>query len=263
MRILVLLFIFLVTLNKALAGAPTSNEVFEQSFAFEEVTKALVQADLEAMQKMESSQLSPELARAENQNTLSLLRNLPLHKPAEELQPMSVQQGNKWIQDISSHSVVGRGSDGKYEQPGTSIGYCFGRAAYVHLRALKEGYKKEQIKKLWVVGPMSYGINWAFHVATAVRDGAGEWRVIDPVVGSAVTPEVWFAKFEAMSVDKKLRLYVTNPEKFTFALGKYSRLQLGLNLSSQQDWYRGYFKDLMRSFHKPPVKPADSPPPPL
>lgn len=136
----------------------------------------------------------------------------------------------------------------KYEQPGTAIGYCFGRAMFVHLYALKNHYRKAQIRKIWAVGDMkTEHYHWAFHVATMVQDGAtGEWRVIDSLMKSAVSPRHWTQMFLEQNAEKRdLRFYVTSAEKFTPNMGKYTRGQLGLDLSLGKDWYKHYFVDLM------------------
>jgi hypothetical protein len=176
------------------------------------------------------------------------LRALETARPANGAKPFGEFQASVAHRALDTNIVTSDRT--KYEQPGTAIGYCFGRAMFVHLYALHNHYKKAQIRKIWAVGSMKTSYhNWAFHVATMVQDGAtGEWRVVDSFMRNPVTPRAWFKVFQGQNqADRDLRVYVTPAEKFAPDLGKYSRDQLGLDLSPGEDWYKHYFTDMMET----------------
>lgn len=209
--------------------------------------KELVDTDLGFLQQVQAQNLSVEQIKNLNQDALSGLNQIT-QTQSRPTKSISYAEANAFIQKIWQHPVVGK--DTRYQRTETSIGYCFGRATFVHLEALRLGYTKDQIRKVWVVGEMDNGIVWDFHVATAIRNQNQEWYVIDTVTGRPLSPEDWYNQFLKMSTDKKLRFFATNPEKFTKAAGSYDRIQLGLDLDKESDWYQNYFKDLMQNFPK-------------
>ena len=185
--------------------------------------------------------LTPEQVAALNEATVGGLESAPVAANPREFTPESAKSLH---QELYQNIVTSERK--KYEQPNTAIGYCFGRAMFVHLRGLQLHYPKRQIKKLWVLGHMDAGgLNWSFHVTTIIRDGNGPWRVVDSYLSAPTTPREWLAVFVKQNKEGNLRLYVTRAEKFTPDLGKYTRAQLGLDLSREEDWYRHYFTDLM------------------
>ena len=167
-------------------------------------------------------------------------------KRVRSVDPKSAQS---MLASIELHPVVSHYALSKYNTKASGIGFCFGRATYAHLMALDMGVQKEAIKKAFVVGPMKAGdTTWGFHVATLIKSG-DDWLAIDSVPGT--TPlklQDWFAYFKKQSVDRKLMLFITEPEKFTPGPQSYTQIQMGLNLSREQDWYSGYFQDLMKWF---------------
>jgi hypothetical protein len=165
---------------------------------------------------------------------------------------ISRQQAQEILNSIYEHPVVSDYHYNKYNRPGVEIGFCFGRAAYVHLALLKFGINKDSIKKVWAVGPMVTGETaWDFHVATIVKSTDGSWIVIDNFVGQIMTIEEWLTNISKLAqTGHKVRYYFTEPKKFSVSLGDYDRVQLGLDLSKDQDWYKGYFTDLMKWFQE-------------
>lgn len=157
---------------------------------------------------------------------------------------ISMATAKMLLQEIYKNPVVKPMSD-KYDQPGTSIGYCFGRATFVHMMLLKLGVQKKSIQKIFAVGPMKAGgIMWQFHVATMTYvEGLG-WMVIDSNHMNPLPVRDWMAHYYKQAADGKVRFYATDASKFTFELGKYSRVQLGLDMPAERDWYRHYFKDM-------------------
>lgn len=159
--------------------------------------------------------------------------------------------GLKVLRSIETHPVVAQYAADKYQQNGTEIGYCFGRGCYVDLMLMRLGVDRDSIKKIWAVGPMGAGnITWQFHIGHMVRLPDNSWIVIDnvPSYSKVYTAREWGNHFRAENADGKLRLYITDSDKFTPSLGKYDPVQLGLNVSRDRDWYKGYFKDLMDWF---------------
>ncbi len=156
---------------------------------------------------------------------------------------------SKVIASMTKNPIIADANAGKYNQPNVDIAYCFGRAAYAHFALLKMGVDKSAIRKIWAVGPMEGDVNWQFHVATIVRADDGRWYVLDTYfAGEVVTLERWISTWRGMNKDGKLRIYFTDPQKFSVELGTYDRVQLGLNLTRDKDWYKGFFADLMTWF---------------
>lgn len=127
---------------------------------------------------------------------------------------------------IASHPVVGdRAIDSKYD-PDRKVGFCFGRAAYVHLELLKKGVHQRDIAKIFAIGRLKYGgAFWNFHMATMLRDEKNQWWVIDAVVGDVRPVESWIAKAKSFSSRPDVptvRFYTTDARKFQPAYGEYS-----------------------------------------
>lgn len=154
------------------------------------------------------------------------------------------------VDSIRKHKVVSEYQYAKYNQPGTEIGFCFGRATYAHLMAQKLGVHQDAIIKVWAVGPMEAGsITWQFHVATLVKAKEPKigWWAVDSFTPSVLSIDQWIAYMKESNPDESLRFYFSKPEKFSVSLYRYSVIQMGLNLTPSKDWYRGYFIDLMKS----------------
>lgn len=157
---------------------------------------------------------------------------------------ISMKTANMLLQQIHSNPVV-KPMNAKYDQPGTSIGYCFGRATFVHMMLLKLGVQKKSIQKIFAVGPMKAGgIMWQFHVATLTFVEGMGWTVIDSNHYQPMPVREWMAHYYKQAEDGKVRFYATDASKFTFELGKYSRVQLGVDMTADRDWYKNYFKDM-------------------
>lgn len=249
MKIKLVFQIFMAfSVNTALANSLSCNSVFNdlEIIDFSNNLRILVEKDLTQIQNENQTKLSSEQIQKLNQEALNSLDKLPAAYDEKFLKSLSTIEAQDFITKINSNSVTG--NDRLYQRAETNIGYCFGRATFVHLEALKQGYKKEQIKKIWAVGTMTNFITWHFHVATVVRNGAKNWVVIDNFVGHPVSPTEWFEQMKKFNNDGTLQLFVTDAEKFTPALGRYTRAQLGLDLGKNIDWYKHYFKDLMKTW---------------
>lgn len=245
---LLLTLTFTVSSFAAFAQTKTQTANSQSPFSY------YVEADLLPIQQKNASRMSVSEMQKLNEKTLNELENyepskILVSQKGERLNSLSYAWANTVMKSIDQHPVVSSYQYSKYNNKGVEIGFCFGRATYVHIALLRMGVNKEAIKKIWAVGPMDNGLNWAFHVATAVKgDQANQWWVIDNFPGKVLEARAWFNYMKPMSTDQKLQVFITEPEKFSVSLGKYDRVQLGLDLSRQDDWYSSYFKDLMAWF---------------
>lgn len=150
---------------------------------------------------------------------------------------------------VKNHPVVGLNVQ-KYERGDSSLGFCFGRATYLHLLFLKLGLQKNSIEKIWALGHIlddKRSGYWQFHVATMVYTQFQGWVVLDINVGYPMTVADWMQYYQKQNDDRKIRFYYTDPSKFGPSLGRYDRIQLGLDTPVELDWYKHYFKDMMSS----------------
>ena len=157
-------------------------------------------------------------------------------------QEIDMQQANEIMRASMDNYVAGKKSVKTYDPEG-NIGFCFGRAMWMHLELLKRGFDKKSVFKAFVVGQQEYeGVFWQFHVATIVKSKGGGFLVLDPEFMMVTRLEDWFQHNLRLSTDKKLRLYVTDPAKFGASAEKYSKDALN------DDWYNNYFRDMMGYF---------------
>ena len=153
------------------------------------------------------------------------------------------------LNSVKRNPVVSPAYGARYDSRKVGIGYCFGRAAYVHFALLKMGLQPQSIKKIWAVGPIDSGgeIKWDFHVATVAYSTEQGWLVIDNDLDEVTSVRKWTKQIKAGSADQKLRFYITDAEKFSVDLGAYSFLQMGLKLPWFEDVYGHYFVDMIQS----------------
>ncbi len=137
--------------------------------------------------------------------------------------------------------------------PENRYGFCFGRATWVWLQALKAGVDKQSIKKIFLVGPMKNGgTEWQFHVVTALRTSKGffsdTWVVVDPNFKKILTVEEFFTHYNRSSTDYKLRLFVTEPQR----LGPSSTIKFGPAhyTGTGDENYNRYFQHMLENFSK-------------
>jgi hypothetical protein len=197
-------------------------------------------ADLIALQEAESRANTPQNIRVLNEKTLAQSES-DTEITGNRIRPVSPEFADAMVKSILTNPVTSVMQRPHYD-PGDFIGFCFGRATYVHLMALRYGFARADIQKVWIVGPQAGG--WEYHVATMIKTAVG-WRVIDSLLPQSVTVREWFDHWKGDSLDGKLRLYITEAEKFAPTVSKYSRVQLGLDLTKSDDFYNHYFKDLV------------------
>jgi hypothetical protein len=184
-----------------------------------------------------------------NAKTLDTLQNYVPPFYGDRARSVSLDQLYKVLKITDASSVVGWEARAKYNREDVEIGYCFGRAAYIHLLLLKMGLQKESIKKIWLVGPTQTNdkdVIWQYHVATMAYTTELGWVTIDTGQIKPQPVRHWMDYYMSRSIDGRSRFYVTEPDKFGFQLGTYDRTQMGLNSTSEEDWFRGYFPDMLR-----------------
>lgn len=162
---------------------------------------------------------------------------------------VSYSQLQQLLKILKVHPVVGPEAREKYKRDCSEIGYCFGRATFLHLALLKMGLQKNSIRKVWTVGAQENpdGKDWGYHVATAAFVKGYGWLVVDTNTFKIQPIRLWFNHFDERSRDGKTMLFVTKAERFGVSLEKYDRVQMGLDLKREEDWFQHYFVDLTRA----------------
>lgn len=152
--------------------------------------------------------------------------------------------GEDILKALENHPVVGNGALNKYGENATEIGFCFGRATYVHLELLRKGVSPKKIVKIFAIGGLfNDGVGWDYHVATAFQDNLGFWWVVDSLLTEVHGLKQWMQKISAWDGDRvnpKLRYYFSDAYKFQPQEGYYSTARFNSPL------YQGYFRDLFK-----------------
>lgn len=119
----------------------------------------------------------------------------------------------------------------RYDKRG-DVGFCFGRALWVHYRLLRRGIPPAQIAKIFAVGKLRYKKQlWDFHMATLVKGADGKWWAIDSLFEKPLPDDEWRKRawtFGASQTAPEVRFYVTDPRKFQPAYPAYERKTLTL-----------------------------------
>jgi len=171
---------------------------------------------------------------------------------------LSQEQAGQILDLMRDHPVVGIQALRKYDTWNHSIGFCFGRAAFVHWELLRRGVKPESIGKIFLIGNLKVdlktGAFWEYHMATVVRDQNQSWWVIDPLVNQILNVEDWMQAMKAWALNSKqpeFSLYFADAIKMLPIPGAYSSEKLFF------PDYRGYFKDLFDWFRQHPSQPNE------
>ncbi|MBX3018078.1 MAG: hypothetical protein KF767_09325 [Bdellovibrionaceae bacterium] len=208
---------------------------------------------------------SPAQMKAANDQTLLDLACLPVGESRGRVVAIDEDLATRLVDSIARHPIVAETETRRFnKQPGVEIGFCFGRATYTHLMLLHLGVLKDSIKKVWAVGNLNSGdLVWQFHVATIVRGTTpGTWWVLDSYWGEPLELKDWVRQMSALDPGGQMRVTISEPEKFSMQIGAYDRVQMGLDVNAEQDWYAGYFQQLMRWFAaKPDVRALGLPTP--
>ena len=196
-------------------------------------------------------QATPSEVQAQNTAVFSELDKLTLPPSITRDDFIDRVAAQAVLTQIIQHPVVGMRALKLYD-PKNCIGFCFGRAMAIHIDLLARGLNKDAIRKAYLVGEMQYGgIKWGFHVATIIRMEDGSWLAIDPEAGKLLTLQEWFKEYEAISTDKKLRLYITEADKFGASAASYEPSGLA------DPFYNNYFTDMLKDFRERKLKTED------
>jgi len=212
----------------------------------------LIRSDLWQIYLSEVNDLNSEQIRVLNNRTIAGIQEQKIeifnNTKRVVMAPSSVL--NSILDFTQNHPLFGV-QQADYERQGAALGYCFGRATFLHLLFLRLGLQKESIQKIWVLGHIKNDRRdgfWQFHVATMVYTDQRDWVVLDANIGYPLSARDWVQYYEQANPDGKLRFYYTSASKFGPSLGQYNRLQLGLDMAMDQDWYKHYFVDMMTYF---------------
>ncbi len=202
--------------------------------------------EIKELKSLQKAALSAAL-QAKNQAAIAEFYNK--NKSVEALTSQTDRpkknQTKQILQSLINHPVIGEKAAQKYD-PANEIGFCFGRAAYVHFQLLRLGVNPQHIAKVFVMGGLfRAGVGWEYHVATIVQDKSGTWLVIDSLVDEVLTLENWMrtvSQWDSNRLFPKLRFYFMDASKFQPTRGSYEATRLYSPI------YRGYFKDLLLWF---------------
>lgn len=205
--------------------------------------------DLNSHYRQDVAAKTPEQVVRENENTLAELHAYIPKQNTSRAQTVPIRWAKELLSVAYNHSVVGWNARETYKRDGVEIGFCFGRAMFMHLMLLKMGVQKDSIKKIWAVGPMqtSNGITWGHHVSTIVYSREQGWVAVDTNHANPLPVKDWMAHYKAQNTDGKLKFYITEPEKFGIETVKYTRVNLGLGMNRESDWYQHYFVDMLKA----------------
>lgn len=197
--------------------------------------------------KIYSEELKILKSSGANEETLSSALQIKNKLEFQNLKKRSPSRGVKievaeaLLKSIASHPVVSAKALLRYD-PTSQTGFCFGRAAYVHIELMRAGATLEDVVKIFVMGGLYVDdIGWDYHVATAVRSEQGAWLVIDSLFDKVLTIDDWMyevAKWDADKVHPKVRFYATNAAKFQPTIGSYESQTISSVI------YQKYFEDL-------------------
>lgn len=219
----------------------------------EEVEKA----GKEISKKLSSAKKDAAISKILQSRNQEMLKNLENQKP-QNVSGLTQKQAEQVLESISLHPVVNPQLFRKYDTWDQMIGYCFGRAAYVHWELLRRGVPASSIGKIFAIGGLRQqkkGSHWDYHVATVVRSTDGDWWVIDILVGKILKADAWtkeILNWSAQNPDPQLRFYFTDANKFLPTSGVYSTEKLLI------PEYRGYFQDLFTWFRDHPAQPSET-----
>lgn len=161
---------------------------------------------------------------------------------------LDVSDATRALRAVDVNPVVSLNQYSKYDPKNEGIGFCFGRAMFVHLELVQRGLDTRSVQKAFVVGSMQTpdGAKWGWHVTTIAQSknaqGKEIWLAIDPIVGQVIELEQWYNQMRnSYSVDKKLKLYITHPTRLG-PRGTYDEVQI------RNTFYNKYFTDMMNWF---------------
>jgi hypothetical protein len=164
---------------------------------------------------------------------------------------LSPRYASELLRSAEVNPVVSLYQYNRYDPDNQGIGFCFGRALFVHLELAYRGFDRDSVRKAFVVGPMKTpdGNSWGWHVTTIAQSinaaGKEEWLAIDPIAGVKPLLQWYQEMYTRYSTDKKLKLFITLPTRFgPSARSHYSESALA------DPFYNDYFVDMMKWFEE-------------
>lgn len=230
----------------------TTSKIHYHPIDWNAVEKSIQEASVGNLRNI--SRGTREFAEASNKRVIRGLNDEPitLINPKKQV-GLSKEKAAEVLKKVHDNPVSSYNALGKYDTSGTT-GFCFGRALATHLELLKAGVQKESIRKIWAIGNLKNGSRkWGHHVATAVRAEDGSWIVLDPNYQTPLRLETWVTKVKNMDVEGNMRIFQTDANRFGPEPRIYNRTDLGLATKGNpqpDDFYNGYFKDLMETMKK-------------
>ena len=202
------------------------------------------------IQKIEDSRTESK-ADIEKEN-LKVIKQLNAKstKVFKRKQYITYNQAEELLQQLHDNPVTDLENSLTYD-PESKYGFCFGRATAVWLNALEAGIDKDSIKKIFLMGPMkTSGIDWQFHVVTAIRskDNFSErWLVIYPNLDYPVTVQEFYKFFKKFNSNGRLRVVVSEPQRLVpSSTEKFGPMDYK---NIENDYlYNKYFQDLLSQF---------------
>ena len=144
--------------------------------------------------------------------------------------------------DLVENAVAKEQNAPQFDPKG-DLGFCFGRALWVHHLLRKKQITQADIAKLFVVGKLNYrDLMWDFHVATLVRGKDKTWWAIDSLYEKPLPAAEWMTRAEKLGANKKrpeLFFALTDPRKFQAGHGSYQ--VEALKNSSLYGYFQGLF----------------------
>lgn len=231
-----------------------SSIAFSQSYLSPEKWEARQNLyDLEN-NRLQEADFVPKKIHQSNRHVIREIEQLEITQDSKRVTALNKKELRKLLNYAIHHPVAGVEALKKYD-PNGSIGFCFGRALFIHLELLRRGVAKESIKKVFVVGEMlevdpttEKKTVWQFHVATAVKGTDGQWWVIDPSYG-LFELRAWYNYMRGMAIQGRISVFNTPLNKLGPSAWEYNTHAGGLFDPS----YNNYFKDLFASFKKTPA----------
>jgi hypothetical protein len=163
-------------------------------------------------------------------------------KSEKEGESFSIKEILEIYNKVKTHKVTDTSNNKNYDPYG-DIGFCFGRAFYVHYLLRKLNVKQHNIVKVFVVGRLKYlGKLWNFHMATAFKNKQG-WWVVDTLFEKPLSLKEWAIRAGGFGIKRDMsqaRIYITDPRKFQPAYGAYTSELLSIKELKQ------YFSRLLK-----------------
>jgi hypothetical protein len=209
------------------------------------------QYDRDTWRKNARQIVQESLAEYERFSKIDVHRNnvhaaIDAHKPRN----LGPRDAEMVLRETDRNPVVSMYMNDKYDPNDEGIGFCFGRAMFVHMYLAMKGLHRASMMKAFVVGPMKTDdMEWGWHVTTIAqsidsRTGKRIWVAIDPILDRVVEVTEWYKEMRKISTNGRLRLYITEPNKFHIGPSTYDEDHLTI------PWYNNYFKDMRNWFER-------------